>query len=436
MENVRYKVLHSASTTRRKDLMLQPDEVAAILRLKKLGWGSKTIARELGISKNTVKSYLKKKGWVSYQTPKRAKVLDGLEDWLEEAFRQHLGNADVVRQELLSQHKIDVSLRTVERAVKPFRQQLQAAAKATLRFETPAGKQLQIDFGTTTVGIADEKVRVHLFVATLGFSRRPFVAAFRHERQSAWLRGLEGAFAHFGGVTEQVLVDNAKALVRHHNAKTREVEFNDRFHAFSTYWGFTPKACAPYRARTKGKDESGVKYVKRNAVAGRHFDSWAQLEAHLYWWMRKVADIRIHGTTGERPIDRFKREEAQVLKPLEGRPPFRQVRELSRRVNSEACVEVDTNCYSVPWHLIGNQVTVQVADSQVIVIFGQDTVACHAQNQGQRQRIIDRKHLEGIVGATQPHLSPDSLPEIPPPEPDGELLRPLSDYEAIAGGAW
>lgn len=436
MESMRYKVLHSDHTTGKKDLMLLPDDVVAIMRLKELGWGAKTIARELGISKNTVKAYLNKGGWVPYQTPRRAKSLDGLNDWLEKAFIQHQGNADVVRQELQAQHGIEVSLRTVERAVQPFRQQLVAAAKATLRFETPAGKQLQIDFGTTTVEIADEKIRVRLFVATLGFSRRPFVAAFRHERQSAWFRGMEESFAHFGGIPEQILVDNPKALVTRHDPKTREVEFNDRFLAFASYWGFTPRACAPFRARTKGKDENGVRYVKRNAIAGRRFDSWEQFEAHLAKWMREVADVRIHGTTGERPIERFAREEAEALKPLEGRPPFQQVRELSRRVNSEACVEVDTNCYSVPWRLIGTQVTVQVADLQVTVIAGQDEVARHPQHQGQRQRIIDRQHLKGIVGAAKPHWPSKPLPEAPPPVPEGELLRPLADYEAVAGGAW
>jgi transposase len=436
MENMRYKVLYSDHSTRKKDLMLLPDDVAAILRLKKIGWGAKSIARELGISKNTVKGYINKGGWVPYQPPKRDKALEGLDDWLEKTFLQHHGNADVVRQELQAHHEIEVSLRTVERAVQPFRQQLVAAGKATLRFETPAGKQLQIDFGTTTVEIAGERVRVRLFVATLGFSRRPFVAAFLHERQSAWFQGMEGAFAHFGGIPEHILVDNPKTLVTRHDIRTREVEFNDRFLAFAAYWGFTPRACAPYRARTKGKDESGVKYVKRNAVAGRRFDSWEQFEAHLTWWMREVADTRTHGTTGERPIDRFEREETKALKPLDGRPPFQQVRELFRRVNSEACVEVDTNCYSVPWRLIGTSVTVQVADTQVVVIAGQDEVARHPQCQEQKQRIIDRRHLEGIVGTIRPHSTLKPLPEAPPPEGEGELLRPLAHYEAVAGGAW
>src|ERR671911_1585170 len=270
----------------RREEMLTPDEVAAMLGLRGLGWGAKRIAAEFGCSRNTVKRYLGLGGWARCRRLERAKALDGLEDWLAERFRRHRGNADVVRQELAAEHGITVSLRTVERAVVGLRRELAAEARATVRFETPPGRQLQIDFGATGVLIAEEVVRVHLFVATLGYSRRNFVAVFRHERQTAWMNGLERAFAHFAGVPREVLIDNARALVTHHDRETREVTFNERFHAFARYWKFKPQACAPYRARTKGKDENGVGYVKRNALAGRRFASWAALEAHLVAWMR------------------------------------------------------------------------------------------------------------------------------------------------------
>ena len=173
--------------------------------------------------------------------------------------------------------------------------------------------------------IADERVRVFLFVATLGYSRRGYVAAFRHERQSSWFRGLEGTFRHFGGVTKEVLIDNPRPLVLDHDAATHAVEFNDRFLAFAAYWGFRPRACAPYRTRTKGKDERGVGYVKGNAIAGHRFKSWTGMEAHLAWWQREIADRRRHGTTGEVPLVRFERE-AELLRPFAGRPPFGQLR--------------------------------------------------------------------------------------------------------------
>ena len=339
----------------RREVMLEPDEVAAMMRLHRLGWGTRRLAQQFGCSRTTVRRYVAAGGWQPFAGARRGHKLDGLEAWLRERFHRHRGNADVVRQDLERERGIKVSLRTVERAVQPYRRELAAEARATLRFETPPGRQLQIDFGETRVPIGGERVRVYLFVATLGHSRRPYVQAFRHERQSAWLDGIEAAFCHFGGVPEEVLLDNARALVTLHDAATREVTFNDRLKAFADYWRFRPRACAPYRARTKGKDERGVGYVKRNAIAGHAFASWAALEAHLTWWMRAIADVRVHGTTGEPPLVRFERDEAAALRPIAGRPPFRQIRELVRKVQADCAVEIDTNAYSVPWRLIGEQ---------------------------------------------------------------------------------
>jgi hypothetical protein len=150
----------------RGDRMRTPDEVAAMLRLRVLGWGEQRIATALGCNLRTVRRYLAAEGWVDYRRPRRAKLLEGLEDWLAERFRRHLGNADVVRQDLWREKALAVSLRTVERAVAGLRQALRAEARATLRFEAPPGHQLQIDSGETRVAIACERVRVYLFVAT------------------------------------------------------------------------------------------------------------------------------------------------------------------------------------------------------------------------------------------------------------------------------
>jgi len=402
--------------------MQAPEAVSAMLRLSALGWGSKRIARELRCSRGTVKRYLRQGGWAAYRARPPSGSLLALKAFIRERFLQHRGNADVVRQDLAREHGVRVSLRTVERAVRGYRRELAALARATVRFETPPGRQLQVDFGETGVAIGDERVRVYLFVATLGYSRRPYVAAFLHERQASWLAGLEGAFRHFNGIPEEVLLDNARALVQQHDVQTRTVVFNSKFLAFAKHWGFRPRACAPYRARTKGKDESGVGYVKRNAIAGHAFASWHALEAHLAQWQREIADQRVHGTTGERPIDRFQRAEAAALRPINGRPSFVAVRELSRRVQSDACVEVDTNAYSVPWRLIGEMVRVEVTADHVRVIYAGNEVARHPYSAGRRQRILDRQHLIGVVGVS------------PRPAPVRALLRPLSQY-ALAGGA-
>lgn len=409
--------------------MLQPDEVAAMVRLHELGWGAKRLAKEFGCARNTVRRYLRAGGTVPFAKPQRKTAFDGLDDWLRERFFRHGGNADVIRQELASEHGIVIGLRAVELRVQRWRRELRAQKRATVRFETPPGHQLQIDFGESRVWIGDERVRVHLFVATLGYSRRMHIQASLRERQVDWFAGMEGAFLRFGGVPVEVLVDNAKALVEHHDAATREVRFNARLHAFARYWGFSPRACAPYRARTKGKDERGVGYVKRNAVAGRRFVSWGAFVAHLDQWNREIADVRVHGTTGELPLVRFA-DEVGALRPLGGRAPFGQLRDLIRKVRPDCAIDLDTNSYSVPWHLVGETVQVVVLAGRVIVRHAGEVIADHPMCEGRRQRVMDRAHLAGLVGTGLVRAA--TAPPIPPPA----LLRPLSEYEAVVGGGW
>jgi len=412
------------------DAMLQAEEVMAMVRLHKCGWGAKRIAKEFGCARNTVRRYLREGGVINYRGRPRISALDGLDDWLRERFFRHEGNADVIRQELASEHGIVIGLRSVELRVQRWRRELKAQKRATVRFETAPGHQLQIDFGDTKVWIGGERVRIHVFVATLGYSRRLHVRASVRQRQSDWFDGMEGAFLRFGGVPAEVLLDNAKALVEHHDATTREVRFNERLHAFARYWGFTPRACAPYRARTKGKDERGVGYVKKNAIAGRRFDSWAEFEAHLDRWTREVADQREHGTTGVAPIERFA-DEAGALRPLVGRAPFGQLRDLVRKVQADCAIDLDTNSYSVPWRLIGESVQVVVLAGRVIIRHAGQVVADHAQCKGRRQRIVDRAHFVGVAGFDGPVRTASPVETVP-----AALLRPLAEYEAVVGGGW
>lgn len=420
----------------RREEMRTPDDVSAMLRLKALGWGAKRIAAALGCSRNTVRRWLKTGEWRPAASPRRPRKLDGLEDWIAERFRRHAGNADVVRQELIAEKGVEVSLRTVERAVAPLRRALRAEARATVRFETRPGQQLQIDFGQRRVEIAGVQERVSLFVATLGYSRRLHVRAFVGERQEHWFRGLESAFAAFGGVAEEVLLDNARALILHHDAASREVVLHPRLHAFAKHWDFRVRACAPYRARTKGKDERGVSYVKRNAIAGRAFASFSALEAHLERWTREVADERIHGTTGERPALRFARDEAARLTPPPGRGSFMATRDLVRRVGADCAVEVDCAAYSAPWRLIGERVRVTISGETVRILHAGVEVARHIRSAARHVRVTDPRHFIGVAGADggPVRVAAEAAPATTAPSP--ELLRPLAEYAAVAGGDW
>lgn len=413
------------------ELMKTPDDIDEMLRLHQQGWGKQRIADHLGISKNTVRRYIRAGGWTPYKRPERAKTLAQLQDWLKDAIVQHHGNAAVLQQLLRDEHGVSVSLRTVQRAVAPHRSLVRAKKVATTRFETPPGKQLQVDFGETTAIVAGQKTRLHLCVMTLSYSRRIFVVVQPGQRQMHWLRSFEAAFQHFGGVPQQMLVDNPRALVTHHNPQTREVVFNDTFRYFCSHWGITPRACAPYRARTKGKTERAVRYVKENAIAGRTFDSFEHLHAHILRWCTEIADNRVHGTTGQTPIERFEQAEKDALLSLGGRPPFERRRQLQRKVHNDSCVQVDTNAYSVPWRLIGHTLTVELIDGMVVVYAGGSIVARHIETSAQRQRIIDPEHLRGIVRETDA-----AAPEAPFEPATSELARDLDVYAALAGGEW
>src|SRR6185503_15412293 len=193
------------------------------------------------------------------------------------------GNAVVV-QRLLAADGFTVSVRTLERAVADLRRDRRVAQLATVRVETPPGDQLQIDFGQQRVQIGDTVVRVFLLVAVLSYSRRLFVKAFLSERQDDWREGIAAAFQHFGGVPRTLLGDNARALVLGRDRATGSVIFQPAYLAFCRDWDVQPRACAPYRARTKGKTEAGVKYTKRNGLADQDFESFAALETHLASW--------------------------------------------------------------------------------------------------------------------------------------------------------
>src|SRR5512140_2024225 len=253
-----------------EEAMVEQEVVRQMRVLAEAGWGAKRIAREVGVARNTVRRYLRARSEEERQERPQARRLRQAEQ--QRAVELWEGPAEgnaVVVQALLAEQGVKASVRTVQRAVRERRQQTRAAQVATVRFETAPGQQMQVDFGEKKVSLGGQLVKVFLLVAVLSFSRRLFVRAFLAERGDDWREGIAAAFVHFGGVPLQVLVDNARPLVDEHDTQTGAVRFHPAFVEFCRDWDVTPKACRPYRARTKGKTESGVKYVKRNALAGR-----------------------------------------------------------------------------------------------------------------------------------------------------------------------
>jgi hypothetical protein len=198
-------------------------------------------------------------------------------------------------------------------------------------------------------------VKVHIFVMTLGYSRRAWAEGYEHERTESLLAAHEHAFEHFGGVTREILYDRMRTVML--GEREGQKRWNPTFQAFARHWGFEPRVCRPYRAQTKGKVESGVKYVKRNFLPGRVFRDLEDFNDQLKMWQAEVADVREHGTTHEPPIVRFTRE-AHALTPLAGRAGFLAAMPRSRVVASDWLVSIEANRYSVPWRLIGATVEI------------------------------------------------------------------------------
>jgi len=376
--------------------MLDPEIVRQLRALRELGWGAKRIARELGISKGAARRYIREGVAAETQTRPAAWTLDEEQQATARALLDGPaeGNAVVV-QRLLAERAVDVPLRTLQRVLAPHRRAKHAAELATVRFETAPGHQMQIDFGEKWIELGGVRTKVHLFVAVLGYSRRIFVRASLSQRQDDWREGLAGAFRTFGGVTQRILIDRAGALVVGHDAPSGTAQIHPAFAAFCRDWGVAVSACRPYRARTKGKTESGVGYVKRNAIAGQSFESFAALEAHLARWMVE-ADQRVHGTTHERPVDRFERDERATLRPLPSvAMPVRE-RRVRRRVATDCFVDVDTIRYSVPHRFVRRSVEVLVGDEEVVIYDGPTVIARHRRHSEPHQRIVDPRHFDGI----------------------------------------
>ncbi len=409
--------------------MIEPDSIRQLRQLHSKGWGTKRIASELGIARNTVKRYLQGGASAEVQRRPTARRLDdeGVALAVELFEREAAGNA-VVATEMLRARGYEVALRTVQRVVSSRRRERLAEVVASVRFETAPGAQMQIDFGQKVVAIGDVQTRIYLLVAVLSYSRRLFVKAFLAERQDDWLEGIACSFRRFGGVPLTLLGDNARALVTAHDRVAQTVTFHPGYLAFCRDWEVTPRACAPYRARTKGKTESAVKFVKRNALAGRSFESFAALEAHLAGWMDD-ADRRIHGTTHERPIERFQRAEAAALRALPERAlPARQ-RRLVRRVANDSFVDVDTVRYSVPHRLVRDRVSVHVAEFEVKIFHGTTLVATHPRRFEPHAFVRDDAHFVGLWRAV------DAPPIEAPSAPLATLGRSLDDYARAVGGA-
>lgn len=383
------------------------------------------IARAYGLDRKTVRAWSRRGAYQERVLRAAVSQLDPYREWLGQRAPEVNYNAAVLCRELREQGFTGSAI-IVRRAVRPLRSAA-APPAATVRFETAPGAQSQVDFGQAQVWIDEERIPAQIFVMTLGYSRRSFAVAFPRQRLREWLAGHELSFEHFGGVTDMVVVDNAKAMVRTH---TREaITWQSTYVDFAGYYGFRPWACAPYRPQTKGKVESGVKYVARNALAGKRFHSWEHLNAWLVEWCVTIADERVHGTTHERPAARFAME---ALTPLDGRPRYAWSHVRERQVATDALVNIAGSRYSVPAQFVGTRVTVYEHATAFSIHHGDVQIARHERH-GRAQVVMDPAHYAGLLRVDRTPLA------LQPPQHDpryagrGEVTtRDLTVYDRYA----
>ena len=360
--------------------MLSQEDFIVIKALKKQGVYHKDIAAHLGVHPKTVSRALKRDGAANRKRPRRGSKLDPYKGKIDQLLKDGVWNAKVILREIEAagyEGKITI----LREYIKPKRVLRQK--RSTVRYETEPGQQLQSDWGEIKTEIAGREEAVDFIVNQLGYSRRFHFWCTNSQDAEHTYEGVIRSFEYFGGVTDEVLVDNQKAAVLIHQAG-QPPRFNERFIDLATLYGFRPRACQPYRARTKGKDERMVGYIKHNFFQRyRSFESWAHLNQLAEQWLREEADPRFQRTVQEVVAERFERERPH-LNPLPRERYDTSYREM-RQVGWDGYIDVRGNRYSVPGELAGRRVTIRISLDDSLRVLDGETVVAHHQLQPAHQ---------------------------------------------------
>tara|TARA_R110002167_G_C12660912_1_gene649898 strand:- start:849 stop:1877 length:1029 start_codon:yes stop_codon:yes gene_type:complete len=305
--------------------MLKEEGVVEIMILKRQGYSIRRIARELGISRNTVRTYLRSGQSPRYSPrPGRPSILTNFKPYIQS--RIDAAKPDWIPSTVMHREIVDQGYTGSERTVRSYLATLKPAVRPDplVRFETEPGLQMQVDWGVFRRG----KDPLSAFVATLGWSRYTYVEFVTNERFDTLKRCHDNAFAYFQGVPKEVLYDNMKTVILQRNAYG---DGNHRFHPglwdLAKAVGFNPRLCQPYRAKTKGKVERFIRYLRYSFFvpltsqlkqAGLVLDAeTANIE--VYKWLRDVANVREHQTINEQPYHRWL-QELTALQPYQSKP--------------------------------------------------------------------------------------------------------------------
>jgi transposase len=372
---------------------LKMAEVQAILALARGGWSNRHIARQLGVHRETVGRHVRLSslnnskpasaplgsqgapsgsasapaGSVSAAWPWRELILQKLDAGL---------TAQRIYQDLCGDHGYTGSYYSVRRLVKKLSATMPAPFR---RMECEPGAEAQVDFGRGAPLVTSEGKRKSTWVLriVLSHSRKGYAEAVFRQTTDDFLRCLENAFTHFGGLPRTLVIDNLRAAVT--RADWFDPELCPKVRSFAEHYGIAILPTKPYTPRHKGKIERGIGYVKGNALKGRTFSSLADQNRHLQTWEATVADTRIHGTTRRQVKEVFEQMERPALLPMPV-SRFDLFQEALRSVHRDGHVEIKGAYYSVPPEFLGQRVWARW-DGRTVRLLDQKMrpIAMHAQ---------------------------------------------------------
>jgi transposase len=401
-----------------------------ILDLHRQGMSLSAIARRTGLDRKTVRRYIDQGLELPTYGPRapRGSVIDPYREYLAQRLAQW---PELTARRLLREIRdlgYSGGYTTVKDAVQTLRPTVSTACER--RFETSPGQQAQVDFAHFRTVFADEpgvERIVWLFSLVLGHSRLMWARFVPHQDLQTVLRCLGAAFQTLGGVPAEVLFDRMKTAVQ--DEGDEGILYNRTLLAFAAHYGFGPKACRPYRAKTKGQVERPFRYVREDFFLARCFRSLEDLNAQFTRWQDEVANQRLHASTNRIVAEHFA-EEKPALKPLpEG--PFQAVLKLDRRVTRDGMVSVGGNLYSVPDGTRRRVVEVHSLAEEVQIFQDGCLIAVHPVLEGRGQRRLAAGHrlLPPSGNSTVPR---QDAPVVLGQAGDRVARRSLEVYDVIA----
>lgn len=379
--------------------MIKVDQFMDIKSRNKNGQSIRSIVKGTGIARNTVRQVLRAEHPIeSGKARKAPKARSSKIDPFKEYIRKRVQEFDLSAVRILPEIKAmgyEGGLHTIRRFIKSINQDRVRASVATVRFETPPGKQAQCDWGH--IGkfpdASGKLVDVYVFVIVLGYSRQLYIHFTTSMKIPTLVDCHQKAFEHFQGIPQTILYDNMSQV------RTGPGRLNAQFGDFASHHGFEVKTHRPYRPRTKGKVERMVDYVKNNFLNGKDFAGLDDLNSQAIQWLSTVANVRIHSTSGEKPHDLWLQEKDQLISLSQVRPYIPVVR-ADRKVASDTFVSFENNRYSVPPKFIGKTMEI-IAQGGVIKIRCNDAIITeHEQSNMTGQTIMKPEHMEELWKST------------------------------------